>query len=62
MVVVEGKVDVMFWTFAGGGYQNETSVNKGGGEPKFWLFCENVIIECPLTNTLIMDFGNCMTQ
>ena len=31
-----------------GGYQNQTSANKGGGGSKFWWFWENVIIEWPL--------------
>ena len=54
---VEGgmEVDVKFWKFAGEGYQSRTSANMetvggraGGGGFKFWSFCENLIIECPL--------------
>ena len=49
-----GRVDVEFWTFMGGGYQNGTSASKGGWESKLWSFHENVIIECPLTSLDIL--------
>ena len=36
----------------GGGYQNQTSANKGrggeGGGSTFWSFCDKAIIECSL--------------
>ena len=31
------------WVLA---YQNQTSANKRRGSSKFWLICENVMLEC----------------
>ena len=47
-----GRVNVKFGMFEGGGYQNQTSTNKGrgGGRSTFWLFCDNVILECLLNS------------
>ena len=43
-------VMIKSWTFEGRKlYQNWTSSNKGGEGSDFWSFCNNVIIECPLS-------------
>ena len=50
-VVRGGGVDVRFWTFSGGGWRlpKSNKCEQGGGASKFWSFCENVIVECPLS-------------
>ena len=55
MLVVEKEVDLKCKVLnicssgvgeRGDGYRNGASANQGEGT-KFWLFCVNVIIECP---------------
>ena len=37
----------------GEGNQNWKSANKRGGRSKFWVFCDDIIIECPPTQKFI---------
>ena len=49
-MVVEGggRLDVKFWTFAGGRVTKMEQVRTSGeGGSKFWPFCENIIIKGP---------------
>lgn len=47
-MVVMGKLSLSFeHSRERGGYQIWTSANKGERGSKFWVFCDNVMIECP---------------
>ena len=54
-VFVGGRwwVDVKFWTFTDGGLPKLIKFKQGRGGLKFWLFCDNIKIECPLLKILI---------
>ena len=47
---------INFLLFAGGGKQLNKCKQRGSeGGGKFWLFCDKVIIECPLVALLTED-------
>ena len=47
---VEGGVEVKSWTFEEGGVANKIEQLRTSGERgfKYWAFCDNVKIKCPL--------------
>ena len=44
----------------GGGRGAIKIAKKGGAGSKFWIFCDNVIIECPIMNTKVTK--RCLRQ